>query len=327
MSGAISDVRTADEALATSVGKPIFQDGLLAEGQRGLDHIRRMFPSAAGMVVCDFQEQAKQICQRLNQRKPGSAFAAITDNDDSQRQMDAFRDGKVDEDWMVTVGMAREGCDIPRLKVLVWLSRVKTLQNFIQINGRVIRWVGNPDIEARCVLPEHPLLVKYANDLLDEQRQELEEPKPKNGDGPQDPKTKLIHSWAEGATASGVIRADGAAPVDEYMQRVAERTGEPIDVVENIIAGYESARNDGPEVSGGRSKTELREEVAGLVRRYSQILQQNGYSGRDIGRKINALKTERRLPLEPTERYTYPQLDAFRDVLVIAIKNEAVRSA
>src|SRR5262249_40662324 len=71
--------------------------------------------------------------------------------------------------WLVSVAMVSEGVDIPRLRVLVYLSSALTELAFRQAIGRVVRTNGpGDDTRAYVVMPSFELLESYARKAQDE---------------------------------------------------------------------------------------------------------------------------------------------------------------
>jgi len=80
-------------------------------------------------------------------------------NPDSK--IDAYR--KTDKKWLVSGAMVSEGVDIPRLRVLVYLSSALTELSFRQAIGRVVRTNGpDDDTRAYVVMPSFDILESYA---------------------------------------------------------------------------------------------------------------------------------------------------------------------
>jgi superfamily II DNA or RNA helicase len=318
----ISDPRLADQALANAFENEEFVDAMLAECIRCLGHVRQQYPAASGMIVCDRQVQAKAIATRLGELGQ-TAFAAISELGDSQAAMDALRDFQRDDDFMVTVGMAREGCNIPRLKVLGWMTRVKTLQNFIQTTGRPVRDVGVSGLEAICVLPEHPILVEYANNLLDVQTPPEHERDVVTGDdddGQRERRYDKTDSDSENTHATSLIDAHGGQrSLDEIVTEIAERFGVPVSVAADIHAAYgepdasSEATNGSSERNGGTEEAgKVRDRVVRYIRRLAKAPWPKG----GLGIEVNEIKVEATGRIAKVEGYSEPELRRLEEVLL-----------
>jgi hypothetical protein len=70
--------------------------------------------------------------------------------------------------WIVAVNMVSEGVDIPRLRVVIYLTNRLTLLSFRQIVGRVVRTdPNNVDDLGRVYLPADPRLLEMAKKVTD----------------------------------------------------------------------------------------------------------------------------------------------------------------
>jgi superfamily II DNA or RNA helicase len=95
-------------------------------------------------------------------------------------KINAFR--RTDKRWLVSVAMVSEGVDIPRLRVLIYLSSALTELAFRQAVGRVVRTNGpQDDTRAYVVMPSFDILEAYARKVEDEMSPSArkEEPPPR----------------------------------------------------------------------------------------------------------------------------------------------------
>ena len=70
--------------------------------------------------------------------------------------------------WIVAVNMVSEGVDIPRLRVVIYLTNRLTLLSFRQIVGRVVRKdPANVDDHGRVYLPADPRLLAMAREVTE----------------------------------------------------------------------------------------------------------------------------------------------------------------
>jgi len=89
--------------------------------------------NAAGLVVCHTQEQAK----RLHSLFPEDSVV-ITSDENTSKDIEFFSK-KSNKKWVFAVKMISEGVDIPRLRVILYWSRVETMLYFTQVAGRAVR--------------------------------------------------------------------------------------------------------------------------------------------------------------------------------------------
>lgn len=127
-------------------------------------------PAPAGLVVAKTKKHADQIASLIYQMtgdRPVIVHGSVPEN--CKDRIRSFRNSR--KDWIVSVGMISEGVDIPRIKVIAYLTNKKTRLIFAQIVGRAQRvrydHEGNPVSEqAKVYIPAHCELDKYAEEFL-----------------------------------------------------------------------------------------------------------------------------------------------------------------
>jgi superfamily II DNA or RNA helicase len=97
----------------------------------------------------------------------------------AENRIDKFR--VTTRRWIVSVAMVSEGVDIPRLRVLIYLSKAQTELAFRQALGRVVRSAGDDDdTRAYVVMPSFQIFEEYARrveeEMSEEARKEKESP-------------------------------------------------------------------------------------------------------------------------------------------------------
>jgi superfamily II DNA or RNA helicase len=100
-------------------------------------------PRAGGLlVVSDAEEERMKPIVDMVRKETGCEPVVITSKvQDPQDRIDAFRDS--DDPWVIAVQMISEGVDIPRLRVGVYGTNVKTRLAFRQFVGRFLRIVDD----------------------------------------------------------------------------------------------------------------------------------------------------------------------------------------
>ena len=122
---------------------------------------------AGGLVVCVDIDAAKKANDFLNSK--GYRSMLLTSKDTSEDDLaqaskvaQRFSDS-YEYEWLVSVKMVNEGVDIPRLRMLTYLTNVKTLMFFTQTVARAIRLpkeVADAPLETRLqYASEHPAFV------------------------------------------------------------------------------------------------------------------------------------------------------------------------
>lgn len=128
---------------------------------------------AAGLVVCADCDHAAAIAEymtvHVTGRRPVVACSRLHDQNDPApaNAIRMFRGSH--EPWIVAVNMVSEGVDIPRLRVVVYLTNRLTLLAFRQIVGRVVRNdPANLDDHGRVYIPADPRLTAMARQVTDQ---------------------------------------------------------------------------------------------------------------------------------------------------------------
>ncbi len=147
---------------------------MLADASRYLVTLRQQGDSdAAGLVVCADCDHAAAIAEYMTAhvtgRRPVVACSRLHDENDPApaNAIRMFRGSH--EPWIVAVNMVSEGVDIPRLRVVVYLTNRLTLLAFRQIVGRVVRNdPANLDDHGRVYIPADPHLTAMARQVTDQ---------------------------------------------------------------------------------------------------------------------------------------------------------------
>jgi superfamily II DNA or RNA helicase len=128
---------------------------------------------AGGLVVCVNCDHAAAVAAYMSTsivgHRPVVACSRLHDLNDPQPANAIGRFGSSHEPWLVAVNMVSEGIDIPRLRVVVYLTNRMTLLAFRQIVGRVVRTdLSNTDDHGRVYLPGDARLLEMAKQVTDE---------------------------------------------------------------------------------------------------------------------------------------------------------------
>jgi superfamily II DNA or RNA helicase len=137
-----------------------------------LNDLREIKPDAAGLIVCNDIYEAEKVASLI----PGCVLVT-SDSENSNNIIDSF--SKSDSKWIVAVKMISEGVDIPRIRVIVYLSSVSTLLFFHQVTGRGVRNRNDNELGTidHCYFyyPNYEPLVKYAYQIEEEIRHIVED--------------------------------------------------------------------------------------------------------------------------------------------------------
>ncbi|MGI8808341.1 MAG: DEAD/DEAH box helicase family protein [Acidimicrobiales bacterium] len=144
---------------------------MLADANRYLIGLRKRGDTdAAGLVVCVDCDHAAAVAAHMTRRvigqRPVVACSRLHDENDPA-PANAIRGFRVSHDpWIVAVNMVSEGVDIPRLRVVVYLTNRLTLLAFRQIVGRVVRTdPANLEDHGRVYMPADARLIEMAHQV------------------------------------------------------------------------------------------------------------------------------------------------------------------
>lgn len=148
-------------------------DGLvrmIREADQRLTWVRENgHPTAGGLVVaCDIRH-AQDIAQ-LIERELGEPVT-VAHSDDPEASLCIERFARSQQRWLVAVNMVSEGVDIPRLRVGVYASMVKTPLFFRQVIGRFVRTIKGEQADPSFLyIPADPTLQQLAHEVEQEMR-------------------------------------------------------------------------------------------------------------------------------------------------------------
>ena len=107
---------------------------MLEEASLKLDEVRLKMPNAGGLVIAPNIQMAEYFCELIKEFEGEEPVLVHSEKPGSHRKIAAFRE--TDRRWIVSVAMISEGVDIPRLRVLIYLSNSQTELSFRQSIGR-----------------------------------------------------------------------------------------------------------------------------------------------------------------------------------------------
>lgn len=157
---------------------------MIREAHGDLMRKRQKFPDAGCLVVCR-PGQGDATGEDRHVQQVASLVAKITgiqpvvlthhDGDEITRDKLAdFRSGTVP--YLVAVNMVSEGCDIPRLRSIVFCRYTESEMLFRQIVGRALRvTTGDDGTAAEVYIPTFPLMETFARNLEGDCQQVLKE--------------------------------------------------------------------------------------------------------------------------------------------------------
>jgi hypothetical protein len=234
--GDLSDTAEADKKLRDLLIYGGFTDTLLKNAHEKLLECRKTMSSAGGLVLCIDQNHAEQIAKKLTLITGQKPDLVVSDDDRATSTVHEFREsGRL---WVVAVKQISEGVDIKRLMVLAYLTTTRTELFFRQAVGRIVRYMGtDDDMEAYCFMPDHPTLVRCAQNIVNAQAQAIMDEDIVCGPGgtrPTGPQIKLWptvigteHTGSAGSIIEGeCLTQDQSLMVQQaaHEERVSEKT-------------------------------------------------------------------------------------------------------
>ena len=243
---------------------------------------------AGGLVIAKGKDPATGIrhaacianhIERLFNVEP---VLVVSDDKAASDKIEAFREST--SRWLVSINMVSEGVDIPRLRVLAYLTTTTSELYFNQAIGRIDRGLG----DAFCFFPDDPLLRDYAERIADERKQALQELEQRAAALAEQSERDAdagFRSLGGAAEDAGMIAMDGdvmfaSYRIDraEYQQAELELAGLwPAAVPHEIVGKFvlakrraSSSTEQEPPPGGLKSdrKEQLREAQNKIVRRH-----------------------------------------------------------
>lgn len=143
---------------------------MLRDAHHMLMQTRREHRDAGGLLVAADQTSARKLARMLSTITSTSPVVILSDDSEASRRLKNFRDSS--EPWLVACNMVSEGVDIPRLRVGVYATTVRTKMYFRQFLGRIVRRIPTLDSlqVAHCYVPADPTLSRLAADIEEEIR-------------------------------------------------------------------------------------------------------------------------------------------------------------
>lgn len=143
---------------------------MLRDAHEMLVKTRLEHPNAGGLLVAADQTSARKLAKLLGTITKIPPVVILSEEPEAARKLKRFRDSS--EPWLVACNMVSEGVDIPRLRVGVYATTVRTKMYFRQFLGRIVRRI--PTLHALqvayCYLPADPTLIRLAEEIEEEIR-------------------------------------------------------------------------------------------------------------------------------------------------------------
>lgn len=157
-----------------------YQGTMVQWASEKVDDLRYRMPNAGGLVIAPSIEMAEYMVKLIERMEGETPIIVHSQMQNAEGRIEAFR--HTDKRWLISVAMISEGVDIPRLRVLIYLSNALTELAFRQAIGRVVRTNGpDDDTRAYVVMPSFEILEAFARRVEEEMSAaaKKEEGKPK----------------------------------------------------------------------------------------------------------------------------------------------------
>lgn len=269
----------ADIALRSAIKEDDYIIEMLERSKLELDQRRREGYDGTMLVLADnvAHDHAKRIDDIANELWPGFSVRATGDDPNAHRTIDLFRERRLDARCLVTVGMAGEGCDIPHLAALCWLTARRSHLFFTQATGRIVRRTKTePDgVLAWVVLPDHPELARLAESLRSEEIPALRDVEKREG-GEREPGTPVFMDVTiDDIHATAITGGEDTFLIDRELDELARRYGLPVDVVRGIREAELRPVEDA--IDETASAVTRRKRINKKVARYVQLTGRSDY--------------------------------------------------
>lgn len=168
---------------------------VIENADKKLTEIRhRGHTDAGGLIIATDQDHAKLIAEKVEEYTGHIPTLVISDVADASDKIDEFKNGK--SRWLVAVRMVSEGVDIPRLRVCIYATTVRTELFFKQAVGRLVRvQEGIEEQSAHFYIPHEVALVSHAEKIKEERDHQLREERDRFEQGDYELAQRQMKIW------------------------------------------------------------------------------------------------------------------------------------
>jgi superfamily II DNA or RNA helicase len=162
--------------------------------------------NAAGIIIANDLPHAKELSVMLKNITGHRATIVLSEDEEAHNKIKEFR--KAEKPWMVAVRMVSEGVDIPRFRLMVYLSQITEELFFTQALGRIVRSDGVNSGPSHFYMPADERLLEIAKKIEGEIKYALEERNKKTrgeGDGDGSEKTEREFIGADGYQTDNIV--------------------------------------------------------------------------------------------------------------------------
>lgn len=150
---------------------------MLRDAHENLKSIRKEHPEAGALMVCADQKHARQMAALITTISGEKPTVVLSDDSGASRKIKQFADSSAM--WLVACNMVSEGVDIPRLRVGVYGTTIRTKMYFRQFLGRIVRRQRRPPglQISYLYIPADSILHQLAEEIEQECRHVLNRPR------------------------------------------------------------------------------------------------------------------------------------------------------
>lgn len=151
---------------------------MISEAWRELQGFRTKWPDAACLVVCQSgsggsgadDRMIHEVARRIESMTAHQAVVVTSDDAASHGRLSAFSSDGATEPFLCAIRMVSEGVDIPRIRIVLFLSYTDSEMLFRQIVGRGLRYINGKedDTAALVVMPRFPVMGEFADRFEDD---------------------------------------------------------------------------------------------------------------------------------------------------------------
>lgn len=154
---------------------------MITEAWRELQRFRTKWPDAACLVVCQSgggkessdERMIHEVARRISELTSQQSVVVTSDDAASHGRLSAFSTNGATDPFLCAIRMVSEGVDIPRIRVVLFLSYTDSEMLFRQIVGRGLRYIDGKedDTAALVVMPRFPVMADFAERFEEDVRQ------------------------------------------------------------------------------------------------------------------------------------------------------------
>lgn len=249
----------ADGLLRSVLVPGNYTETLLRQAHAKLLECRRHMPNAGGLVLCIDQDHAEKIALQLARISGAAPDLIVSDDERATSTVKSFRESN--RMWVVAVRKMSEGVDVKRLMVLAYLTTTRTELFFRQAIGRIVRNLQTEhDMESYCFIPDHPTLVRCAQNITNAQAQAIEDEPGEEREGkPREPGQTALWPFVIGTehsgTAGSIIDGDRLSPEQaSLVSQIALEEGSSERIVWKVMQRIQATPTPAPPMGGMRSQ-------------------------------------------------------------------------